>query len=379
MASSPSLHMAKAAEDRIAPAEWVTFITQISRDSISIAGYSFPGVIKNKSILETLCLLVTGEFPDPIQLIELEEAAFKAIRIPATDLSSNQNLEFSQKVVKLLLFDEPLTQYSAADENSPLQKTAFGLGRVIQSIASVLDNGQGIKAVPRDQPFLHALYQLLTGQTEIDPPKVKLLEAMIVACSDHGVSAPSTQITILAASTRAAYELAVAQGLASITDVHGGAGAPAGDFFLKCAKKAKSKNISCSESIRSVMIEQTLEGKRIPGLGHRVHLTDPRQEALHAMAVQYGIAGDCVHVSQLAVNVYEQLKGKFLPLNVDGMIGAIVADMGFNTELAKAIFILGRMIGLSSHYFEEIALHPPMRRLDFTKAVYAGKKSRPLR
>ena len=76
--------------------------------------------------------------------------------------------------------------------------------------------------------------------------------------------------------------------------------------------------------------------------------------------------------------VFFRLTGITLPINVDGVIGAIIADMGLDLRLAQAVFILGRMAGVSAHYFEEIASFPEMRRIDFSQAVYAGPPTRSL-
>ena len=67
-----------------------------------------------------------------------------------------------------------------------------------------------------------------------------------------------------------------------------------------------------------------------------------------------------------------------LPINVDGVIGAIVADMGFHPDLAKALFIFGRVVGLSAHFFEETASQNQMRRINFGESAYKGKALRHL-
>jgi citrate synthase len=85
-----------------------------------------------------------------------------------------------------------------------------------------------------------------------------------------------------------------------------------------------------------------------------------------------------VSVSKIATSVFEQVRGMNLPINVDGVIGAIVADMGLDPALAKALFVYGRLAGLSAHYFEEIATQPQMRRINFAQAVYKGKELRDL-
>ena len=73
-------------------------------------------------------------------------------------------------------------------------------------------------------------------------------------------------------------------------------------------------------------------------------------------------------------DIFYEVKGKRLPLNVDGVIGALVADMNLKPEVAKILFIYGRVAGLSAHYFEEVENYPPMRRIDFSRAVYKGKE-----
>ena len=107
-----------------------------------------------------------------------------------------------------------------------------------------------------------------------------------------------------------------------------------------------------------------------------MHTEDPRRNVLWKMAKESGLAGPCVEISQQVTETFERVRDMFLPINVDGVIGAIVADMGLDKDLAKAIFVYGRVAGLSAHYFEEIASQPPMRRINFAEAVYRGKQAR---
>jgi citrate synthase len=51
--------------------------------------------------------------------------------------------------------------------------------------------------------------------------------------------------------------------------------------------------------------------------------------------------------------------------------------MGLDPKLAKALFIFGRIMGLSAHYFEEVSSQPPMRSIVFGEAVYRGIEDRP--
>jgi len=353
--------------------EWDTFITQVEPDKIVIAGYLITEIIREKTFLETVCLLIQGHFPDRSQLKALEQRVFDAMKLAAPEVDINKEEELSRKVSKFLLLDEPLAYFAVSDENSPLDKTIFCLGRILRCLASIFGNESVIENLSASHSFSHVLYRILTGRIGPDQKQERVLEAMVVSCADHGVTAPSAQITIIAASTRTAYEVAVTQGISAITEVHGGAGAPAAAFFQRCIEKAEVKGAGLPEVIREIIVEFMEGGKRIPGLGHRIHRSDPRQGVLRAMALETGVASECVHISKAVTEIFQQVRGRSLPLNVDGIIGAIVADMALDLRLAKALFICGRMAGLSAHYFEEIALHPPMRRVDFSKAVYKGR------
>jgi citrate synthase len=78
----------------------------------------------------------------------------------------------------------------------------------------------------------------------------------------------------------------------------------------------------------------------------------------------------------MITDIFTNVSGKNLPINVDGVIGAVVADMGVDVDLAKALFVFGRAAGLSAHYFEEISTQRPMRKIIFGDAVYEGKPDR---
>jgi len=201
-----------------------------------------------------------------------------------------------------------------------------------------------------------------------------MLEAAIVASVDHGVTPPSAQATVISASVRGAYEVAVASGIMAITDVHGGAGAKAAEFFAECVLRsdgARDDN-ALLEAMESVIADRMRGGGRVEGLGHRLHTEDPRRNALWQLAEQTGVAGPCTAATRLVGEAFATVRGMSLPVNVDGVIGAIVADMGLDPRVAKALFIFGRVAGLSAHYFEEITTQMPMRRIDFARAVYRG-------
>jgi citrate synthase len=70
--------------------------------------------------------------------------------------------------------------------------------------------------------------------------------------------------------------------------------------------------------------------------------------------------------------------GRPLPVNVDGAIAAICADLGFAYELGNAIFLISRLPGLIAHAHEEGARQAPMRQIDPKDHEYDGSRERRL-
>jgi citrate synthase len=67
---------------------------------------------------------------------------------------------------------------------------------------------------------------------------------------------------------------------------------------------------------------------------------------------------------------------KALPINVDGAIGAIPADLGMSPAAFNGIFMIARTPGLVGHVIEEQTREKPMRRIEPVKHGYDGPPSR---
>lgn len=355
---------------------WGTLITKVIPNNLLISGYPLQDIVEKKGFLETAYLLVKGEFPDKTTLEEMRKIAVDAVRRPAPKVNRLKNEDISKTIVKYFVLDEELAMYPEEGTNGAVKKTIFGIGRTARYLSGILGTEKALEKLTGNESLSQLIYRAITGDITVNEQHSRMIEAMIVACVDHGVTPPSAQATIIAASTRAPFEIAVAQGVGVITDVHGGAGTKAGEFFIECIAKSKKDNINAAQATREIMKKYIEEGKRIEGLGHRLHTKDPRRDVLWTFASQTGITGKYVELSKKVSSIFEQVRGMDLPINVDGVIGAIVIDMGLNPVIAKAFFIYGRIAGLSAHYFEEVASQPRMRQINFAEVVYKGKELR---
>jgi citrate synthase len=361
-------------QDRLPKEEgWPTSITRIEPDRVDVAGCAIRELVGKRSLPEAAHLLIKHAFPGAHRLTQLNEIVFEAAARPPPSVFRVEGEDVSKTVARHLLADEEIAAYPADGLDGECGKTVFCTGRVVRYIGSILGRGGTLGDADPDEPFSHWLYRVFTDDEGVCTERARMLEALVVSCMDHGFTPPSTQACVLAASTRVPYEVGVAIGVGSITEVHGGASGGAAEFYADFLHKARYRGTDRSEVLEALMRETMSRGLRIPGLGHRIHTADPRCDALWSVAEETGVAAECVRASKLASNIFSRIRGTSLPMNVDGVIGAIVADMGLPPVLGTLVFILGRVAGLSAHYFEEVNTFPAMRWINFSEAVYVGK------
>jgi citrate synthase len=190
----------------------------------------------------------------------------------------------------------------------------------------------------------------------------KLLDALLTGCADHGSGAPSCAAARLAASgNRASLSAAVAAGLLAIGDEHGGAGEQCMEMIARGVARAKAESAAVAIIAARELTEAKAAGRKIPGLGHRVHKThDPRTNILFGIARAEGLAGGGIAFMEGLESALEQ-QGKTLPINIDGALAAILYDLGFEPPAGKLMFIVARVAGLAAEVAEEHGREKPMR------------------
>jgi citrate synthase len=219
----------------------------------------------------------------------------------------------------------------------------------------------------------HAVTSLMKGATFTDTVMLlhlgrlpsagerRLLDALLIGMADHGAGAPSCAAARLAASgNRSSISAAVAAGVLAIGDDHGGAGSNAMQLIADSLTAAKQEGLSPVQAAQRAVERAVRDKRRLPGLGHRVHSTDPRVGVLFDMARAEGIAGDGVLFME-ALETEAGARIKPLPMNIDGALAGILHDMGFDPPAGRFLFIVGRVAGLTAEVAEEYAREKPMR------------------
>ncbi|RLF34278.1 MAG: citryl-CoA lyase [Thermoplasmata archaeon] len=224
-------------------------------------------------------------------------------------------------------------------------------------------------------PFSNVVYLLLKGEL---PSKEhgRMIDAILTACVDHGVTPPSAMASRVVASGGVPLPTAVAAGVLAIGDVHGGAIEKGAKLLQENVVRMKKEDRSIEEIAASIVKEAKEQKKRILGFGHRVHTSDPRTKRLFSLAEELHIAGDHVMLSKAIEVELEKSTGRKLPINVDGAIAAIISDMGFDWRLGKGFFLIGRVVGLTAHVYEEQTREKPMRKMFTVDCEYDGPEEK---
>ncbi|MCB2188284.1 MAG: citryl-CoA lyase [Deltaproteobacteria bacterium] len=225
--------------------------------------------------------------------------------------------------------------------------------------------------------FTEVIHLALLG--ELPPPdKAALLNAILVASIDHGVTPPSCLAARIIASTGAPLNAALAGGVLSINRFHGGAVQGAMELFQRAVAQGREAGDAPDQTAAVLVAEYRAAKKRLPGLGHRVHNQDPRSLKLIALARASGLAGEHLTMALALETAAVSALAKRLPLNVDGAIAALLCDLGIPAGLANAFFIMARVPGLVAHIIEEQSRMRPMRLVDSREHAYDGASPREL-
>src|SRR2546421_3856642 len=252
------------------------------------------------------------------------------------------------------------------------------------SLTAIAPNAIRIRGYPVDElmgrlSFADAVYLLLMG--ELPTPAIgRMLNAVLVSTVDHGVTPPSTLAARNVATSGAPLKDSVAAGILAFGPHHGG------DIescmrFLDRGLTLTRAGWSLQEAADTLVEECARENVVPPGFGHRFHTRDPRAARLFQMAMELELEGEHVRliraVERFAISRQEGF-GRPLPVNVDGAIAAISADLGFAYELGNAIFLISRLPGLIAHAHEERTRQAPMRQIDPKDHDYDGAQQRRL-
>ncbi len=216
--------------------------------------------------------------------------------------------------------------------------------------------------------FTEQIYLLLKSELPSEAQRT-VLDAMLVACAEHRINVPSIVSARYAYSAGNTFNSAMAAGILSIGDHHGGAIDNAAKMFIE----------NVGKNAEQVATEMKAAKKRAPGYGHKVYSTDPRTQKLFEIARENKLYGKYCEFAEEMERVLEKVNGRKLCLNVDGAVAALLCELGIDYRFGKGFFALARSAGIAAHVLEEAQTCQPFRTLRDEDVEYGGVGQRELK
>jgi citrate synthase len=184
-----------------------------------------------------------------------------------------------------------------------------------------------------------------------------LLEAALVPGVDHGPHAPSIAISRMAVSCGLPVNGAMASAINVLDDIHGGAGQQCMQLYRDIDEKA-GKDGDLVKVATSIIEQHRSAGEKIvPGFGHRFHPVDPRTAPLLALVAKAEaagvVSGRFAAIGRAVETAISSIKGRHIPMNIDGITAVIFCELGFEPELGRGLFVLSRSVGILAHAWEQ--------------------------
>ena len=200
--------------------------------------------------------------------------------------------------------------------------------------------------------FTEYFHLLLTGREPTDDQRF-FLDLLLVAIAEHGMMPTNVAARMTLAADPGSLQGAVAAGILG-----------AGPIVLGTSESCARLLEETQERVASGTTAETVAGDvaraihasggKVPGFGHPIHRPlDPRAERILELADARGVSGPHVVLARALRDAVAEVSGKPLTMNVAMPIAAVMLDLGFSSDVVKAVPILARTAGLLAHLAEE--------------------------
>ncbi len=218
----------------------------------------------------------------------------------------------------------------------------------------IIVHGHSLDDLIDDMSFAGMMFLMLQGRKPT-PAQTRVLDALLIACMEHGIAPPS-MISRCFASYGTNIQSAIAGGILAFGDKMGGLGEQLAKLMVgSLADLAENPD---DEDLRAraadVVAGVKARGERMPGYGIPLHGADPRAPKVMNIAKQQGTHG---RYGRFAEAIGEELArargGRAIPMNVDGVSAAVILDLGFPWQSTRMFLLTPRSVSMGTHYLEE--------------------------
>lgn len=225
----------------------------------------------------------------------------------------------------------------------------------------LLIRGYPIEEIVEELTYAEVLFLTIRGEL---PTKAegRVLDAVLTSIPSHQwVAAHLLAAAVTASASPESPIPGIASGILTMGSVTVSPQHTA-ELIERARELMASEHIDVDAAAERVVEEYTQQGRLIPGLGHPNHKEhDPRATAVEKVARAEGVWGEGCEIYSRVHVAFVKATGKALPINIDGMIAAVLGDMGFTPHEMAGIAATAAMPGIVAHVIEEIERGVPLR------------------
>ncbi|MDY6851410.1 MAG: citryl-CoA lyase [Thermodesulfobacteriota bacterium] len=213
--------------------------------------------------------------------------------------------------------------------------------------------GYPLADIIRKLTFSETVYLTIRGELPTKK-QARVMDAVLCGIVDHALFAPTGLATrVIASAAPEGIMPAVAGAMLTVGSITVSPQDTA-EVIQEAMVKIKEEGLGKEEAARQIVEDHKARKKRLPGLGHPLHPTgDPRAIALKEVAVENGIWGEKGEAYEEIARVFGEIIKKPLPINIDGMMGCVLSELGFEPRAMAGIGALSFMPGIIAHAVEE--------------------------
>ncbi len=328
-------------------------------ESTIYRGFTIEDIGENASFYEATYLILYGELPCEEELKEVKNKIDKYRgQVPEKVFDALKHVPVTHPMYYGIYGASLLGQFYASDwkfDPDFLYDHALRLTAQLPVIFAAGWNLAHNGTFLRPDPTKDHAWDVLRMITMREPTELeaRAFESTLVIYMDHGFNA-STFTTRVIASTLSDLYAAVAGGIAALKGPrHGGANEKAMEMFLDAKKRAEVKGVPLDEYIEEYILEKLAKKEKIMGFGHRIYkLHDPRTDVAAKFVAQLKDGDYWMKVLKKAEEV--MWREKKIPANIDLYTAILYYQLGIPIPMYTPIFAMGRVVGWSAHYIEQV-------------------------
>ena len=241
----------------------------------------------------------------------------------------------------------------------------------------VIIRGRKLSDLVGKVTFSEMMFLLIRGELP-SKGQGRVLDALLVASMEHGISPPAMLSRCLA-SYGSPIQAAIAAGVLVHGDVTGGAGEQFAKMLAEKVEMLNKKQRGISEeslrdAAKEIVEEARRTGQRVAGYGIPLHKEDPRAPAILRIAQEEGVFSTHCRFAKLLEEELGKSMGRRIPMNIDGVGGAILLDLGFSWQTARIFIITPRTVAMGVHYLEELGQETKWRHIKQDQVEYIPER-----